>query len=170
MPEILPLAPRWRRLMALSYEGLLLLALILVCGGLFQLLFAAQAGQPLQFLFLLTVLFGHFAWCWQRTGQTLAMKVWRLKLLGTTAGHASDTPVSLRQVAIRFAMVAVAFLPLAPAWVWAKHHPGERWVLWLALLWLALPYLWAWVDRDRQFLHDRLAGTHIGLKPLSQES
>jgi uncharacterized RDD family membrane protein YckC len=29
----------------------------------------------------------------------------------------------------------------------------------LSLLWWALPLGWAWLDPERQFLHDRLAGT-----------
>jgi uncharacterized RDD family membrane protein YckC len=32
---------------------------------------------------------------------------------------------------------------------------------WISLLSLGAGFLWAWVDRDGQFLHDRLAGTRI---------
>jgi len=37
-----------------------------------------------------------------------------------------------------------------------------RYVLaWLSLLSLGVGFLWAFFDRERQFLHDRLAGTRI---------
>jgi len=32
---------------------------------------------------------------------------------------------------------------------------------WAALPFLLANWLWAWVDRDGQFLHDRLAGTRL---------
>jgi uncharacterized RDD family membrane protein YckC len=32
---------------------------------------------------------------------------------------------------------------------------------WISLLALGAGFLWAWFDPDRQFLHDRLAGTRI---------
>jgi uncharacterized RDD family membrane protein YckC len=32
---------------------------------------------------------------------------------------------------------------------------------WVSLLVLGAGFFWAWFDRDRQFLHDRLAGTRI---------
>jgi uncharacterized RDD family membrane protein YckC len=37
-----------------------------------------------------------------------------------------------------------------------------RYVLaWSSLLFLGFGFFWAFFDRDRQFLHDRLAGTRI---------
>ena len=35
----------------------------------------------------------------------------------------------------------------------------------VSLLFLGLGFLWAFVDRDRQFLHDRLAGTALVDRP-----
>lgn len=35
----------------------------------------------------------------------------------------------------------------------------------VAALWLLLPYGWAWLDPDGQFLHDRLAKTRLILAP-----
>ena len=32
---------------------------------------------------------------------------------------------------------------------------------WISTMTLGAGFLWAWFDRDRQFLHDRLAGTRI---------
>ena len=35
---------------------------------------------------------------------------------------------------------------------------------WPSLLYLGAGLLWAFFDRDRQFLHDRLSGTRLVLK------
>lgn len=161
MQNTLPFAPLWRRLLSLVYEAFLVFAMTLVSGGLFQLLLTPLAGSPVEFAFVISILLGHFAWCWRRSGQTLAMKVWRLRLL-----DAQGAPLSMRAVLIRFTATVLAFVPLAPAWGWAKHHPADKWLLWLAVAWALLPYLWALLDKQRLFLHDRLAGTKMVLVPI----
>jgi hypothetical protein len=67
----------------------------------------------------------------------------------------------------RYAVVAITTAPLIPTLVAAKHIPGVY--IWLALLWALLPFLWAYVDRQGQFLHDRLAGSFIVLVPIVLE-
>ncbi len=156
-----PLAPRWRRLVSLCYESLLLLAVILVAGMLFQLLFSRLAGTPAQFAFLILVLYGYFAWCWRRSGQTLAMKTWRLQL----RNRANQLP-SLWQVSLRFALCLLVYAPLIPLWAYTKHVPDMKWLLWLGLAWMALPWLWALIDREQQCLHDRLSGIRVVLLPI----
>lgn len=83
-------------------------------------------------LWLLLVLGLYFGYCWTRTGQTLAMKTWRIRL--QRRDGALLTP---RQAAFRFVTACWTLLPLG------------------------LGFWWALLDRDRQFLHDRLAGTRI---------
>jgi uncharacterized RDD family membrane protein YckC len=113
------------------YEALLLFAVAFFAGWLF---FFASGGRDatagalrheLQ-LFVLAVFAAYFLWCWLRGGQTLAMKAWRVRLVGVTPGKAL----------LRF-VLAVLLLPVS--------------------------IVWALFDRDRQFLHDRLAGTRLVL-------
>lgn len=119
----------WRRLASMAYEAVLLFAVAFFATWVF---FFASGGRDatsgalrheLQ-LFILVVFAGYFLWCWLRGGQTLAMKAWRIRLVGVTP----------RKALLRFAL---AFL-LFPASI-----------------------AWALVDRDGQFLHDRLAGTRL---------
>jgi uncharacterized RDD family membrane protein YckC len=81
-------------------------------------------------LFLLAVFAAYFLWCWLRGGQTLAMKTWRIRLVARK-DHGRLSPAS---ALLRF----VYALVLVPS-----------------LIGIA----WACLDRDRQFLHDRLAGS-----------
>ena len=54
-------------------------------------------------------------------------------------------------------VVAVGVSVLIAAYLALRPYGHRRWALAL----LAANYVWAWVDRDRRFLHDRLAGTRL---------
>ena len=123
-----------RRLASMLYEAILLFAVAFLATWLFQ--FAAGTlrieGWRMQLLqlFLLAVFAAYFLWCWLRGGQTLAMKTWRIRLVARR-DHGRLSP---QAALLRF----VCALVLVPSLVGIA---------------------WAWVDRDRQFLHDRLAGS-----------
>ena len=111
------------------YEAVLLFAVAFFAAWL--LFFASGARDAtsgwlrhaLQ-LFILAVFAAYFLWCWLRSGQTLAMKAWGIRVVDVTP----------RRAIVRFL---------------------------LALLLLPVSIAWALFDRDRQFLHDRLAGTRL---------
>jgi len=129
------LASLGRRLLSLLYETLLLAAVLLASGVAFLPLAARielAFARPLFQLFVLFVAGAYFAWQWSHGGQTLAMKTWRLRLITVAGGR-----LTLRHAIFRY-VLAVA-----------------------GTLLLGLGILWAAIDRDRQFLHDRLAGTRI---------
>lgn len=163
MTDTIVLAPRWRRLLALCYEIFLLAAVVVGSAIVFQLLLPSLSGSIMQFLYELLLTYGYFAWCWRRSGQTLSMQTWRLKL-----EHPSGS-LSWRVMTVRYLVVLATFLPLVPAAVAAKHLPGMHWIVWVALAWSAAPYAWSLIDRDRQFLQDRIAGTRIILVPPTRQ-
>ncbi|HXF66424.1 MAG TPA: RDD family protein [Burkholderiales bacterium] len=124
-----------RRAFALGYEALLLGA-VLLAGSLPFVLFAQGADRialrPLFQLYLVALAGLYFVWQWLRGGQTLAMKTWRMRLV-TRSGGALDL-----------------------------RHALARYVFALAgTLLFGLGFVWALLDREHQFLHDRLAGTRI---------
>lgn len=133
-----------RRLLAIGYDALLVLALSLVVTGITMLLTAgglASPGRPVWLghvyraaLFLVT--YGFFAWFWMHGGQTLGMRAWRIRLVST-----SGQSVTLGQTAVRFAGA------------------------WLSALALGCGYLWVLADHDRCSWHDRLSGTRLELLP-----
>lgn len=117
------------------YEALLLLAVMFISGFLF-IYFTNYpqhpALRPALQIFLLGVAAGYFAWFWYKSGQTLAMKTWRIKL-----ENQDGRLVSFPNALLRFA-VALTGLLLAGVSIW-----------------------WALLDDDRQFLHDRLLKTRL---------
>lgn len=129
-----------RRLACMLYESLLLFAVGFAASWLYFFASGGRgaegAGRTLLQLFLLAVFAAYFLWCWLRGGQTLAMKAWRIRLVSGD-GHRVTAPAALR----RF-VLALVLVPLAGASV-----------------------IWALFDRERQFLHDRLAGTRLVLLP-----
>jgi len=123
-----------RRLASMFYEALLLFGVAFLATWVFQ--FASGTLQiegwrrHLLQLFMLAVFAAYFLWCWLRSGQTLAMKTWRIRLVAKN-GHGRLAP---KAALLRFAYA----LLLVPT---------------------TIGIFWAMVDRDRQFLHDRLAGS-----------
>jgi uncharacterized RDD family membrane protein YckC len=158
-----------RRLGATAYEALLLTALVLL-AELALLPFVTPApGEHAGRLYLmspparalsgavcLAVCAVYCVGLWSGPRRTLPMKTWRVALR-TRDG----SPVSVPTAALRFlacwigpALAIGAYLVLAPS----GHG---RWALSL----LAFNYLWAWLDADRQWLQDRIAGTRLLAEP-----
>ena len=80
-------APLWRRLAALGYDLLFVIA-VLILATFIALLFTGGESIPAQGpdqwlfrLYLLAWVAGYFVFFWCRFGQTPGMKVWRLLLI-----------------------------------------------------------------------------------------
>ena len=124
-----------RRLGSLCYEALLIAALFLVSGGAFSFLSGSldpALVRPLFQLYLLAVAAAYFVYCWTHGGQTLPMQTWHIRLV--TRGGSAISPLT----GVCRYLFAVVGLSLC-----------------------GLGLVWALFDRERQFLHDRLAGTRI---------
>lgn len=93
--ELLPPASLLRRLLAILYDGLICIAVLLVATWAYTLVAGwaigweryeelAEAGalssDPMLTFFLFLVLYLFFAYFWTRTGQTLGMQVWRIRI------------------------------------------------------------------------------------------
>jgi uncharacterized RDD family membrane protein YckC len=143
-PPEAPFASLARRAVALLYEALLLAAVLLASASLLVMVTHAAgviAARPVFQAYLVAVAAAYFVWQWRRGGQTLPMKTWRLRVV-TRAG----TPLRLRHALRRF-LFALAGCALA-----------------------GTGFLWALVDRDGLFLHDRLAGTKFIFVPATTSS
>lgn len=150
-----------RRFICLIYETLLVLGLLLVAGLLFsearsELL---EGNERIVFqCYLLTVLGSYFCWYWSRSGQTLPMQTWRIALVGL-----DGNPPSCRRAVIRFLLATLAYgSSLAGSlMLWKNLHPPYGWAMLSPGI---LTLLWAIIDRDGQFLHDRLGSTRLVIK------
>jgi len=114
----------------LIYEGLVVIALSFACALVFIIVIGdASYGvkRVLLQLFLWVVIGVYFVWCWHKSGQTLAMQTWRLKVQNSNAQL-----LSVQWAMVRYVLATVS------------------------LLLFGLGFLWAMIDDDHLFLHDRL--------------
>jgi uncharacterized RDD family membrane protein YckC len=117
------------------YEALLATAVVFVAAFLIIPVVGEMRSPWQKHLFqiyILGVLFAYFSAFWLRSGQTLAMKTWRIRLVDQ-----AGCTLSFKQAVLRF------FLAL------------------IGLLLGGIGFWWALFDRDRQFLHDRIVGTRL---------
>ena len=134
-----PLPGLRRRLASMLYETLLLLGVLSVAFMIPQLVLGFAFGITLPgavlWLHLFLVIGAYFTWYWRHGGQTLAMQTWKLQLISVRG-----TPPEPWQIALRYLLA------------------------WPSVLFFGVGLIWALFDRERQFLHDRLAGTRIVFK------
>jgi len=148
----------FRRLAVVLYDSLVMLAVLFLATALALPLTHGQAvssESPLFQFYLLVVMFLYLGWFWTRAGQTVAMRAWRLRVVGQDGGR-----IGWGRAWLRFAS---ALFPMTPAMVWLNMAPQvDTWVKLLVLLlpWLA-GFLWIAVDRDKRAWHDILSGTRI---------
>ena len=151
-----------RRLICMIYEALLLLGVVAV--AIFSFLFFTQnfpsllpphASEVWPMKFWLFVVIGiYFVYFWRRTGQTLAMKTWRIRLIDN-----ERDVLPLTKAIVRYCLAWMWFLPALAV---AAQLSLKPWYILLAvctgfLLWA----LTAVFDKDKQFLHDKLAKTRL---------
>jgi uncharacterized RDD family membrane protein YckC len=150
-----------RRLGAVVYEALLVTAILFVTE--FALLpvtshraadveLPSPAGRTLSFVVLFAVLAAYFATSWSNGRRTLPMKTWHLRLVRRDGATPGGGTALLRYVAcwIGPALALGAYLVLHPR----GHAAHAAWLL-------AFNFAWALADPERQFLHDRIAGTLV---------
>ncbi len=143
----LPPAPLWRRLAAMIYDGLLVIALALVTTAIYLAVAGAIMGEealkthldtggmardPFFKTILFLVIFFFFAYFWHRLGQTLGMQAWRIRVQ-----NADGTSLAWTQCLLRFMIALVSGLCFG------------------------LGYLWMLWDKERRTWHDRYSESQV---------
>ncbi|MBA3506947.1 MAG: RDD family protein [Betaproteobacteria bacterium] len=108
---------------------------------------------PMRAALLCTLLAGggwYYVWSWTGGRRTLPMKTWRIRV-ATVAGE----NLALRVALVRYLAAWIGPALALSAYAGMRPLGAGAYALWL----VSFNYLWAIVDRDRQFLHDRIAGT-----------
>jgi len=121
--------------MSLAYELLVVSAIALVAGIAFYGVADGSLTGGMRHLFqlyLFLVLGAYFVACWSGGGRTLPMQTWKIRVV-----RDDGASIGIGRAALRYVLA------------------------WLSLLPLGAGFLWAFFDREGQFLHDRLAGTRM---------
>lgn len=148
-----------RRFAAFLYEGVLLFGVIFFAGFLYSVL--TRQEHALQGRYgMMAVAYGvmpalYFIGFWTRSGQTLAMKTWHLRVTDT-AGR----PLSWGRAALRYVFSWLWFLPAAICFKVMALQGG--WALaGTVLAGMAGYLLVARLHPQRLFLHDALSGSRV---------
>ena len=149
------------------YEGVLLFGVLMV-AGLFYGIVTRQTHALIGTAGLRATMFAvlaiYFVYFWSRTGQTLAMQTWHIRLV-TREGQ----PVRPLRALCRYLLAWLWFLPTLAA-VWFSGLKGG-WPTTGALVAGVLAYAaLSWLHPQRQFWHDAACGTRlISWKPPARK-
>jgi uncharacterized RDD family membrane protein YckC len=136
-------APLIRRLVAMLYDTLICAALMLVTTGIYMAISSsiigaenydkmlesgATSSDTLLSSILFVTLYGFFGYFWTRTGQTLGMQVWHLRIQ-----NKNSVSISWLQALLRFMMAIIS------------------------LLCFGLGFLWMLIDKEGMTWHDRFS-------------
>jgi uncharacterized RDD family membrane protein YckC len=147
-----------RRLACFIYEGVLLFGVVMVAGFAYSTLTQqrhALIGTTGLQAVIFAVLGAYFAGFWSRSGQTLAMQTWQIRLVSESGG-----PVPLVRALGRYLLAWMWFVPalLALSLAGLKQGPTILAVLMAGVLAYAAL---AWLRADRQYWHDAICRTRL---------
>jgi uncharacterized RDD family membrane protein YckC len=145
----LPPSGLFRRLGALLYDSLLLLALLMIGTACFL---PFTGGEALRFdtfpvltlihrLVLVLLIVAFYGVFWRRRGQTLGMASWRLRV-----EREDGSLLEWRDVVLRIGAGVLSLLPAGLGWAWIL------------------------VDRDKRAWHDRLSHTRVVVLPRDRRA
>jgi uncharacterized RDD family membrane protein YckC len=146
-----------RRLISMVYELLLAFAVLFLPFLVFEVASGAShtplvehMRQALAFI----VLGIYFIHQWSRKGQTLAMQTWRIRVVMQDGGA-----LPMKAAVLRYLL---SWMWVLPALVLDYALQLQRWhALYAVFGGIILWSLTAFFSRERQFLHDTLAGTRL---------
>ena len=111
-----------RRLMAMIYDALVLLAVWMLVGFVAVALNGGEANEsPLFHSVLFVVTFAFFAYFWMRAGMTLGMQAWRLRVQNT-----EGRSITLQQSLIRFIVAIVSLAAFGVGYLWILFDSEKR--------------------------------------------
>ena len=124
-----------RRFAAMFYDAWLILALCILMTGLMVGLKSLVDPAPLAegeraisgawraptFILQLLTFYGFYTYFWVKSGQTLAMQAWRLKLV-----QQNGQAVTINQAWLRLSLAALSFFALGFGYFYALFDPEKR--------------------------------------------
>jgi len=146
---MLPPAGLLRRLAAMVYDGLLVLAVLMIVTACFLPFTGGEAVTWARFPLLAVpywaalavAIVAYFGLPWTQRGQTLGMTTWRLRVQRN-----DGFLLTWRDVVVRLGASVLSWLPAGLGWVWALF------------------------DRERRTWHDSLSHSRVVVLPKGRKA
>jgi uncharacterized RDD family membrane protein YckC len=116
----------WRRIVAILYDSLLLIAACFLATAIALPLNNGEAfhsGQYIYPVYLIEISFGFFGWWWPHGGQTPGMKAWKLQLV--SSNYSSTSNINWKMATKRFVAALLSWATLGIGFVvilLSKHN------------------------------------------------
>jgi uncharacterized RDD family membrane protein YckC len=121
-------ASLFKRFAAIVYDLFLLAALLFIAEILIVALNHGEAIPAdnllavfLHRFYLLLVCYGFFGWFWTRSGQTLGMRTWHLRV-----ENENGAAINWQQAGIRFLVSLISWLALGLGFFWSLFDKQKR--------------------------------------------
>lgn len=134
----------FRRVASIIYDSVVLLALLLVATAIilpFNHGQAFTANNHFYQAYITGIIALFYLYFWRRSGQTIGMLAWRLRLVGVDGNK-----VSFKVALLRLILAVLAFLPFG------------------------VGFFWLLIDKDKCTLYDRWSRTRVKAQLSSSQS
>ena len=110
-----PPASLIKQLAAMIYDSLLIFAILFVATAVLLIFNQGEAieSNPSFNFLLVFILFTFYAWFWQKSGQTLGMRVWKIRIVSDLGGNPGWGTSFLR---LGFAVLSMLCFGLGYLW------------------------------------------------------
>jgi len=110
-----PPASLIKQLAAMVYDSLLIFAVLFLVSAIAIMFNQGEAieSSPWFSLYLLLALFTFYAWFWNKSGQTLGMRVWKIRIISEFGGNPGWSACYLRLIS---ALISILCFGLGYWW------------------------------------------------------
>lgn len=128
-------APLWRRIAAMLYDSVVIIAIWMVVGFAVTAAFGIEGSRSVDegtvtfnpyyrvamFVAMLGSAYLFFGWFWTHSGQTIGMQAWKIKVQ-----NSEGAPISWKQVTLRCITAPLALALLGIGYFWMLFDAGKR--------------------------------------------
>ena len=104
-----PPASLMKQLAAMLYDSFLIFGILFFASALALLFNQGEAivSNPWFRLYLLLMLFTFYAWFWNKSGQTLGMRVWKIRIVSESGGNPGWATCYLRLISALLSLLCL---------------------------------------------------------------
>jgi uncharacterized RDD family membrane protein YckC len=126
-----PSASLFRQMAAMLYDSMLILAVLFFASAIAVAFHHGEAIESsiLFKLYLLLVAFTYYAWFWQKSGQTLGMRAWKIRIVDADGVNPGWATCYLRLCCalLSWSCLGLGYLwRLFKPWTWHDRLSGTR--------------------------------------------